>query len=72
MTLAPSDTEALRLSNFFADQSAVLAGHARKCGVGFILENPAPVPGFASMFLMPTLVRLAQLPGVEHTDLRQC
>eukprot|EP00974_Lingulodinium_polyedra_P053767 5167198-Lingulodinium_polyedra.AAC.1 len=45
---------------------------AREHGVGFVIENPAPSPGRASLFLMPSMARLAQLPGVEHTDLHQC
>ena len=70
--MSQPDWEATQLGNYFAIQSARMASVELQRGVGFGIENPAPWPGFPSIFLLPEFITLSQTPGVKAVDFDQC
>ena len=70
--LSQKDWDDVQLGNYFAIQSANLATLALTLGIGFGIENPAPWPGFPSLFLLPEFLTLAALPGVLAVDFDKC
>jgi len=71
-SLSQADWDDVQLGNYFAIQSARMATLALNRGVGFGIENPAPWPGFPSIFLLPEFQTLASAAGVSSVDFDQC
>ena len=64
--------EQVRLGTFYALKTTEAATEAHSRGIPFAIENPEPWEGHLSMFVLPEIMALASLPGVQAVNFDQC
>ena len=67
-----SEFQQVKEGTFFALKTSELATAAHSLGIPFGIENPEPWEGHVSLFLLPEVQRLAELPGIAVNDFDQC
>lgn len=70
--LSAANREVVRKANIFTDRAAEAFGLCVDKNLPVLLENPLPIEGKPTIFLVPSMVALLERPGVECADMDQC
>jgi hypothetical protein len=70
--LSAANREIVRAANIITDRAAEAFGLFVGSNLPVLFENPLPIEGKPTIFLVPSVVALGELPGVDCADMDQC
>jgi hypothetical protein len=70
--LSAANREVVRKANIITDRAAEAFGLCVDKNLPALFENPLPIEGKPSIFLVPSVVALLERPGVACADMDQC
>jgi len=70
--LTPEEAKEVRIGTLLANRAAAIVRMFHDAGRPWFLETPAPSQRYPSVFRLPELVKLSELPNVHSLNIMQC